>query len=296
MEIFMIITCIILGLAFPILLIRLLLLKNDIRIMSRKLSGISKTETNAQLNTATFEKNLVALTGSINEMLDKNRRDAIQVGQTEATLKRTIANISHDLRTPLTAAKGYLQMAKDPTLDEESRIRYLSIIEGRLEDLTTLMDSLFTFSKAVEGNLKVEKVNVSHLLSEVLVAEYALIQKKGFQVESQLPDRDVFWAWDENALTRVLQNLIANAVIHGKNILRVKLTDEKIEIANEVDDLDSIDTQSIFDRFYTADTSRTQKRTGLGLAIAGELVHKMGGEIVAKKEDGLLKIIVTLAR
>jgi len=99
---------------------------------------------------------------------------------------------------------------------------------------------------------------------------------------------------DEEALKRVIQNLIANAVVHGKDYLRVQLSGGTIEIANKSDNLHQIDVYNIFERFYTADTARTNKRTGLGLAIAKELTQKMGGNISAEKNADLLVIKVCL--
>ena len=294
MMIFLITACGILAVGFIAVLIRLLRVKKDLRQMSEKLAEISQTDTNAQLTTDTFDRDIAAFIKNINFMLDRNRRDYFEIHRIEAALKRAITNISHDLRTPLTSAKGYLQMTENSDLDDATKARYLSIIRERLDALTVLMDSLFAFSRAVEGDVTLKSVNVNNLLRDTLVGSFAELESKGFTVENNIPDAPFYCMCDEDALKRVVQNLIKNAAVHGKSYLRTTLSNGTIEIANKADNLHLIDTKNIFDRFYTADTSRTNKRTGLGLAIAKELCEKMGSSISAAKDGDMLVMRVRL--
>lgn len=291
----LIIACAIFGIGFVAVLIKLLLLKNDICQIREKLLDITQTDTNAKVTMATFDKDISCLSQSINKLLDKSRQDYFQVQRTEAALKRAITNISHDLRTPLTSAKGYLQMAKNSNVDEAVLSRYHTIICDRLDALTVLMDSLFAFSLAVEGDVNVRRVNMGNILRDILVNNFAEIEGKGFVVESNIPDTPIYCMCDEDALKRVLQNLLSNATQHGDSYLRVGLQDGVVEIANKTDATE-IDTHNIFERFYTADTSRINKRTGLGLAIAKELVQKMGGSISATLDNNLFVMRVWLPK
>jgi signal transduction histidine kinase len=268
--------------------------KKDLRKIGENLAEINGTDTNAQLKTDTFDSDISSLIHSINEMLLNNRQGYLEVLRMEIALKRAITNISHDLRTPLTSAKGYLQMAESGELDKETQARYFSIIRGRLDALTVLMDNLFAFSRAVEGDLTLSRQNIGNILRDTLVDNFAEIESKGFSVETDIPDTPMYCNRDENALKRVVQNLITNAVVHGREYLRVKLHGGTIEIANKADNLRDIDVNNIFERFYTADASRTGKRTGLGLAIAKELTEKMGGGISAKIDGDMLIIRVKL--
>lgn len=138
----------------------------------------------------------------------------------------------------------------------------------------------------------IQKVNVCDALRDVLSASYSELEAKNFAVKADIPDAPVFCLCDENALRRVLQNLFKNVHIHGKKVLRVQLDGTTIEIANRTDGLHELDTERIFERFYTADASRTSKNTGLGLAIAKELVARTGGQIAAKVEEDMLVIRV----
>lgn len=292
----MLIACIVLGVTLALSLLWIFLLKCDIRQLGKNLGGISHTDTNVRLTTDTFDTNIAALAKNINTMLERSRHDLFEKIRAEADLKRAITNISHDLRTPLTSARGYLQMLESGALDAETQARYLEIVGGRLEALAALMNSLFEFTRIIEGNtvFDIQKINVCDVLRDVLSASYSELEAKCFSVEADIPDIPVFCLCDEDALRRVLQNLLKNVHIHGKEVLRVQFDGTAIEIANRADGLRELDTERIFERFYIADASRTSKNTGLGLAIAKELVVRMGGQIAANVEEDMLVIRVAL--
>jgi len=155
-----------------------------------------------------------------------------------------------------------------------------------------LMNSLFEFTRVIEGNItyNIQRVNVCDILRDALSASYAELEAKGFSVDADIPDTPVFCQCDKDALRRVLQNLLKNVWVHGKEFLRVRVHGSEIEIANRADCLDELDAARIFDRFYTADASRTGQNTGLGLAIASELISRMGGRITAKVDGDMLGV------
>jgi signal transduction histidine kinase len=267
---------------------RAFFIKRELRRMSRKLDEIVQSDTNALLTTDTADKDIAMLTIKINAMLESNRRGLREKDRAEAALKRAITNISHDLRTPLTSALGYLQMMESDG--------YIPVIRERLESLSVLMNSLFEFANVIEGNtvLNIQKVNISSSLRDALSDAYAELEAAAFTVDVDIPDEPVFCLCDKDALRRVLQNLLKNVCVHGRETLRVRLTDDAIEIANKADDIDILDTERIFDRFYTADASRTSQNTGLGLAIAKELITRMNGRIVANINERYLCVRVSL--
>jgi len=270
--------------------------KRELRRLCRQLDEIVKTDTNTQLVTATSDKDVAALAASINAMLERNRLEHYEKIRAESALKRAVTNISHDLRTPLTAALGYLQMSARHDAAPDEKERYLHIVRGRLEALSVLMNSLFEFARVIEGDtvLDIKDVNIGNILRDTLSEAYGELERKGFAVDVRLPDTPETRRCDGDALGRVLQNVIKNAHIHGREYLRVRMEGGVIEIANKSDGLDELNTERIFERFYTADASRTSKNTGLGLAIAKELTERMGGTIAASVEDGLFAVRVTI--
>jgi signal transduction histidine kinase len=273
-------------------------IKRDIRRMCGNLNIITGSDTNARLTTDTFDKDVTALAQSINTMLERNRHDILEKDRAEAALKRAVTNISHDLRTPLTAASGYLQMLKSDDLDNETRARYLDIMQGRLEVLSTLMNSLFEYARVTEGNAEFDIVNtnICNILRDALSENHLELNTRGFSVETHIPDTPDMCLCDVDALRRVLQNLIKNVCMHGKEYMRAGVSNSMIEIANKTDGIAELDAKRIFERFYTADASRTSKNTGLGLAIAKELTLRMGGKITARTEGEMLIMQVELRR
>jgi len=282
--------CGLLSIGFIAVVLKLILLKKDIRQLSDMMNIITKTDTNAHLYTNTFDHDIVDLSENMNQLLEKHRQIYLKIDNAQNDLKRAITNISHDLRTPLTSVKGYLQMVESGDFDAETNMRYLAIIRDRLDILSVLMDNLFAFSRAIESNIVLEPVNIGYILRDTLAGSFAEIKNSGFIVETTIPDDPIYWICEEEALRRILQNLISNAISHGKDFLCIKLSDDVLEIANKAANIAQIDEHDIFERFYTADVSRSNKRTGLGLAIAKELTDKMDGNISARKVDDMLVI------
>ena len=264
--------------------------KRELRRLQKRLEEIIKTDTNAGLTTATSDKDVADLAATINSMLDRNQQNLFQKDRAETELRRAVTNISHDLRTPLTSAMGYLQMLEQSDLEPEETERYIAIIQERLESLSSLMNNLFEFSLVIEGKteLHIKPVNVSNILRDALSNNYDELESKGFKVDVNIPDEPVIILCDENELNRILQNLIKNVYVHGKEYLKVNLEHRVIEIANKTDGLTESDARHIFERFYTIDASRTSNNTGLGLAIAKELTERMGGKISAHINEDLL--------
>ena len=288
--------CVVLALALAASLLRLFLLKRELRHLTQSLEQIIQTDTNAQLTTTSLDGDVLAFTKAINDALEESRHNHFERQRTEVALKRAITNISHDLRTPLTSAKGYVQLMASENLDEQDRVQYAQIVQGRLDTLSELMDALFEFARITEGELELslQKVDVSNLLRDLLSEAYPDLEERGFRLEVDIPDEPIYCTCDEVYLKRVVQNLIKNVLVHGRDYMRVSLTDDALEITNAADDLDKLEIDQIFDRFYTFDASRSGKNTGLGLAIAKELTIRMGGHISASKEGSVLSVRIEL--
>jgi signal transduction histidine kinase len=266
-------------------------LKNELRQINKTLDLIKNEDTNTKLTTQTFNQDVCELCNNINGILDENRRVKVECERSNTEFKRAITNISHDMRTPLTSAIGYLQMLQGENVPAEKQAEYINIVESRLQSLSVLMNALFDFAQIIEGSkeeLVPIKLNLCNVLRETMAEFYGELESRDFTVELDIPDEPVFVMCDESAIKRVLANLLKNVCVHGQDFLRVVLRDDAIEIANKT--CGEVDTERIFERFYTADASRTGKNTGLGLAIARELTERMGGEISARVEGEMLVV------
>jgi len=270
------------------------MLKAAVRLLSAQLAGLG-ADTNTGLTTSTVDRDVAKLASSINLALERGRQELWSKDRAQADLKQAITNVSHDLRTPLTAASGYVQMLRFEQVDPEQADRYLNIIAGRLDTLSSLVDELFEYARVVEPGTISNRtsINVTNLVRDALSTVHSDLEDRGFQVDLELPETPVICWCDQEAMSRILANLLRNVVTHGKRYLRVRLDEHTLEVANQADHLNQLNVSRLFDRFYTGDASRTSGSTGLGLAIAQALTTQMGAEIRATVESDLLVIRVT---
>ncbi|MBD5133569.1 MAG: HAMP domain-containing histidine kinase [Clostridiales bacterium] len=234
----------------------------------------------------------------LNELLELRQAEKAEYRRKEQELRRQIANVSHDLRTPLTSILGYLQLLEGEGLSPEKRQEYFQVIEGRARTLQTFIASFYDLSRIEGGELPLEreKVDLARTLSDQLAAAYEQIEGSGLAMEVDIADHlPPVWA-DRVAVTRIFSNLLTNALRHGSDTLSVKLYREGGHIvssfSNRAVDLTAEDAAHVFERFYTADKMRTGQSTGLGLAIVKALAERMGHTAAARWEDGWFTISV----
>ena len=234
----------------------------------------------------------------LNELLELRQTERADYRRKEQELRRQIANVSHDLRTPLTSILGYLQLLKGDELSPERRREYFQVIEGRARTLQTFIASFYDLSRIEGGELPLEreKVDLGRVLSDQLTAAYEQIEEAGLEMGVDIADHlPPVWA-DSGAVTRIFSNLLTNALRHGSDTLSVKLYREGGYIvssfSNRADDLTAEDAAHVFERFYTADKMRSGQSTGLGLAIVKALAERMGHTAAARWEEGVFTILV----
>lgn len=282
---------------------RLYMVRRSVRQARRDLRHITEEEdTNQQLTRTIPDKEVDGLLGQVNGILVKRQRERIDYQNKEKELRQQIANISHDLRTPLTAILGYTQLLDDPGITPEERANYLSIITRRAKVLQELITSFYDLSRVEAGEylLTMGRVDANAALCEILAAFYKELTDSGLTVETKLPEGALYVAADEKALLRVCQNLVQNALRHGKERLTIGLWEEGrfacLTFSNDAPGMTGEDAAHVFERFYTADKMRTGRDTGLGLTIAKQFVERMGGTITARLEGSRFTITIHLER
>ena len=242
-----------------------------------------------------------ALMDQINILLELRAADEASYRDREQALRRQIANVSHDLRTPLTSIMGYLQLLEGENLSEADRREYLEVVAGRAKALQTLITSFYDLSRLEGGEypISLERVEPGKILSGLLASFYGDFEGAGFQVEVSLEDGAAILA-DQGGVTRVYTNLIRNALDHGRKTLAVRLYQEGDQVVtaftNGCTGLTEEDLPHVFDRFYTADKTRTGHNTGLGLAIVKALAGQMGGAAAALLEGDCFTVQVSWKR
>ncbi len=284
---FLIVLCISIFLVMKILIIR-----QEIKNIGESLSNIIDIDTNNLITVSTNDKKLKELANLLNNSLKELRKLELEYKNGNKELKSSITNISHDLRTPLTAIRGYLDLMDSSNLTVK-QIKYLEIIDSKVKDLTSLTEQLFDFSKVLDIDKEIEKVNVciNNVLEETLASFYGVFKKNNIKPSIEICNEKVIRLLNENMLKRIFENIISNAVKYSEGCFNVKLYyNGTIEFSNKTTKIDSISLEKIFDRYYTVRNAK--KSNGIGLSIAKQLVELNNGEIIAKYKDNCLIIKV----
>lgn len=236
-------------------------------------------------------KPLLALCRMLNHVLQARDKSHLQYEQAEKQLKQDITSLAHDIRTPLTGAFGYVQLAQECG-DAEKRQHYLDAVEKRLRELEDMLEELFLYTKVTgeDFRLSPESLQVLPLLGECLLGLYARFQEAGTAPAVSFETEGLRVMADQEALRRVFLNLITNALVHGAGGISIIQTGNRIVFENPVSEGSLPDPDRLFDRFYKSDPARRKGSSGLGLFIVRELMRQMGGEATASLEDGMLRI------
>lgn len=289
----------IIGLSLTILIVFLIIfiLKtkeiNRLTLELKKLNSEGKIE---KLRLSLPNKNIENLIVEINTLIDDKRKMENIYKEKDMELREAIANMSHDLRTPLTSIMGYVYLLNDDKLDKEERKEYLKIIEKRSLVLNDLITNFYGLSRiqADQYEIKLEPVNLELVLGEIIAAFYETLDYKFGEPEINIEEGLGPVLGDKQALNRIFTNLIENIIKHGEGEVKISLKKKNkyivMEFSNKAEDLESKDVNRIFEKFFTKDRMRTGQNTGLGLAIVKLLVEKQGQKIEAKKVGNRLVI------
>jgi len=267
-----------------------------IRIMQKSMDEICtcmkehlSSDTNQLITVSSSDKHVRHLASEIAKQLSELRRQRRQYISGDRELKEAVANVSHDLRTPLTAICGYLDLLASEELTAPAE-RYVMQIGSRTEALKVLTEELFRYSVISSvSDLRLEEVNVGRVLEDTLISFYGTLEQKRIIPEISFPDREVVRLLDPSALSRIFGNIITNAVKYSDGDFAVTMTETgKITFSNTAPALSSVEVGRLFDRFYTVDSAR--KSTGLGLSIAKLLTERMNGSISADYKENTLSV------
>lgn len=261
---------------------------------------INIKDTNQLLTVLARQKDILTLVNILNNHLNENRHSMIQIKRLNKNFRDSITNISHDLRTPLTTAGGYVQMLQGDVTKEE-RQEYLSIVLERQNTVKKLLEQLFEYVRIESGEIVYEsvKVDAKAIFIDVLAMYYNDFFEKGLEPTVIIPSKPCIINGDEQGLKRIFSNILFNAITHGSGDYHFEIeeSDEYIfKFSNRSEYMEEEDLNYIFDRFYTKDKSRNKKTTGLGLSIAKEIVKQLDGKINAYYNDGIFLITVSFPR
>ncbi|AFS79702.1 sensor signal transduction histidine kinase [Gottschalkia acidurici 9a] len=271
--------------------------QREIKSISNQLEKINESRTNSKLLISMPNKELEKLALEINKFLEKKQKIEAKYKKMDLELRQAIVNISHDLRTPLTSIKGYIQLIEDSTLSSDEKSQYISIVKKRTESLEVLISNFYELSRleANEYKFSLKSINISNMLCDVMAAFYNEFQDKGIDPAIKIDEKVPSIIGDENAVRRVIANLIQNMIKYGDKIIDISLEQHKdviiMDFTNDtVGLINKEDVSHIFDRSFTVDRTRSGQSTGIGLAITKQLVEQMGHKIYVELIDNKISI------
>lgn len=271
--------------------------RRQINHICRQLRFKNKHNTNLTITSVGSDRSFYELIKLLNDNFNKQEKIINEYRSSDNSLKETITNLSHDIRTPLTSLDGYFQILRECE-NEDDKERYYSVIKGRISALKDMLEELFTYAKLQDTSfeLDMESISINKLLLDTAFGFYEDFKCRGIEPIFDINEEDMYIFANSGALKRVLQNVIKNAISHGEQSVEIYLKKQHnkavLQIANQYNSIDNIDETKVFDRFYKADVSRTHTSTGLGLSISKELVDKMNGNIFASKNDKMFIITI----
>lgn len=296
-----------------ILAVRLHQYKRQIKIFAEKTGARVEFDMNAPVSVDYFSKEITDLANALNAYTDKAKKYNLDLVKEQQRLKNVIAGISHDFRTPLTAARGYLQLLdKKGAIGTDER-KYYNIIIEKMDYLAMLSDAFFSVSKIEAGgeDIELHRVNITNLLTETLLGQYPWIEENGIRLTADIPEQDIYVMSNEDCLMRIFNNIFSNARKYAETSLSISLkqadpedknnTSDKnnkynknnyiLTFENDMELRDEIDSGRVLEAFYRG-SSRTSEGSSLGLYIVDQLATRMNHKVEVEINKNIFKIIL----
>ena len=293
---------IVLSIALIIVTIKYILYRRQIVSICRQLQFLENDMTNHKVRTDLKSKEILQLAELINDMCENHNKKEVILLNKDKRLKETLTSVSHDIRTPLTSLKGYFELLMSEE-DMDKKLQYAGVMSERMDNLSDLLDELFTYSKLQNQDYQMEmsEQDMTKLTLETIFSFYEIFKEKGYEPSLDIDEKSYMVMCNDVAVKRVISNVIKNALVHGMGDIKLSYKMEernndrkviKFTCENTIPHPENMDITQVFDRFYKADRARKEKSTGLGLAIANEMVERMGGKIEARLVGDIFKIVI----
>ena len=292
----MIAALVILGMGCGWLLLQHIRSVLEIRSLCRQLEELERGS-HMEMGVQSRQRDMLELCWKLNRLQKLHQQEQIQYERAERQLKQKITGLAHDIRTPLTGAAGYVQLARE-CQEPQRQEYYLQVASDRLGELGDMLEELFLYTKLTSEAFApdIREVQVLPLLSDCLVGLYHRFEEKGISPRVDFAQEGFRVRADEECLRRIFHNLIQNALLHGGGDIVIRQEKDSLLFENMVSETSRPDPEHIFDRFYKADSARRKGSSGLGLFIVKELAQRMNGSVCARLEGDRLRITLTLER
>ncbi len=267
------------------LLLKLFLIKKSIIEIEKNFTKILESDTNNIISISSSDKDIKNLTINLNDNLIELRKQKLKYKNGNQELKKIVTNISHDLRTPLTALKGYIDLINKEKLSISQK-KYLKIIQKKSDELNELTGQLFEFSKIIDTlekniNLSKDECCINEILEETLLSFYNIFKEKNIFPTINISNKKLYKKVNKISIVRIFENILSNVSKYSNGDFEVEMDDNGIiTFSNKANSLDATSVQKIFDRYFSVENAK--ESTGIGLSIAKQLVEMNNGEIYAE--------------
>ncbi len=271
---------------------RIVSIRRSVDEIRMQLARRMQTDTNTGIDVSCSDKKVLQLAADLDRQLKLLRQKQIQYTRGDQELKMAVTNISHDLRTPLTAIYGYLNLLDSEEMSDTAA-QYLKLVVNRVDAMKALTEELFRYSVILSADSyeEAEELSLRAVLEESIAAYYGAILNAGIQPEISLCEQPVKRKLNRQAAARIFSNIISNAVKYSDGDFTIRLDAQgRICFENQAQKLDPVSAARLSERFYTVEDGRGS--TGLGLSIARTLTEKTGGKMEVEYRDG--RLCVTL--
>ncbi|WP_260182909.1 sensor histidine kinase [Paenibacillus baekrokdamisoli] len=268
------------------------MVKRELKSMTKQLMTYNNRDTGKKLDVALFDIHIEGLAAQINRQSDLLLAAKAEQLRTEKELKQMVANISHDIRTPLTSIFGYIQLLEADDLTAEEKQEYVAIIKNRTKRLQALLNDFFELSviESIDYALQLGHLKMNNLLPEIILGLYDQFNERLLVPDIHIPQDEIIVIADESAVRRVIENLLLNTIKHATGKVSITFLKQQstavLMITNKANPLPDNDPSVLFNRFFTVDQTRSGTGagagTGLGLSIAKGLMGKMEGKLTAE--------------
>ncbi|MGL5067804.1 MAG: sensor histidine kinase [Sarcina sp.] len=260
-------------------------LSKDIDYIQVKLEEIIDSNSDERIKVFTSNESLKKLAATTNKLLDYNSENARKYNKTKISMKKMLSNISHDLKTPLTVILGYVEILQ---LKSEEKVMMGKVYSKAMEVLE-LINKFFDLARLESGDKEIEisKVSITEICRTTILNFYDKLQNDGMEVFIEIPEKEIFVLGNEEAIVRILNNLISNAIRYGSDgkylgiVINEAETNVDINIIDKGKGIQERYKEDVFERIFTLEDSRNKEYqgSGLGLTITKNLVKTLGGKI-----------------
>ncbi|MGY3777269.1 sensor histidine kinase [Isobaculum melis] len=262
----------------------------NILVIRQELMRIQASETDEKLLLFTSDEEIQKLLVSLNQLIALNQKNKALTMASDDSMRKMLANISHDLKTPLTVILGYIEtLNEEVQITDEERKHKLIKIQQKIYEVLELMHTFFDLAKLESGDvhLKAETFDIGNLAKETLLNFYQLFHENQFSVEIIIPETSILVDGDSLAVKRIIENLLQNVLAYATDgkYLGIQIFSDRsyvwLNIMDKGKGIVEAHQDKVFERLYTLEDSRNKKYqgSGLGLTITKRLVEAMEGTI-----------------